>query len=124
MDRKLPVPSGCEIFKSAGGRSFTLGDGVHSSRFAGDKLWSDCWPIFFDGKPAGKLFRNLNYGTTKTGEPRWQATIRELYWKFVSDAPVGVGFDVAAFDTPSEALAAWGRSADQILDWSDRKEGA
>ena len=36
-------------------------------------------------------------------------------------APAGIGFDVASFDTPEKCLRAWGRSADQILDWSEGK---
>jgi hypothetical protein len=36
-------------------------------------------------------------------------------------APVGVGFDVGPFDTAKECLAAWGRSADQLLDWAKGK---
>jgi hypothetical protein len=75
------------------------------------------WPILYNGEQAGKLFQDENYGPSKP----WHATTRELYWKFASDAPTGVGFDVAAFATAQQALDAWGRSADQILDWAEGK---
>jgi hypothetical protein len=108
-------------FTSEAGRVFTIDRGEHSERFHGDTLWTDTWPILHEGQPAGKLFRNLNYGKTAAGLPRWQATTRELYWAKASDAPTGVGFDVAAFDTAEEAVAAWAQSADQILDWAEGK---
>ena len=115
---KTPVQS----FKTKGGRTFTVGDGTHDERYKGDPLWSDCFPILLDGKPAGKLFWNENYGKTVDGKPRWQASTRELYWSKAADAPTGVGFDVSAFDTAEECLKAWGRSADEILDWSEGKQ--
>lgn len=108
-------------FTSPGGRRFTVARGLHEERFKGDTLWSDKWPILYNGKQAGKLFRNLNYGTGAGGHPRWQATIRELFWTHAAYAPTGVGFDVAAFDTAKEALVAWARSADQILDFEAGK---
>jgi hypothetical protein len=111
-----------KTFRSKGGRSFSVKEGVHTERWLGDPLWSDSWPIFYKGKQAGKLFRNLAYGTTKKGKPRWQATIRELYWAYATGAPSGpgkgIGYDVAAFDTPTACVAAWSRSADQILDYA------
>jgi hypothetical protein len=108
-------------FSSEGGRTFTVEAGLHSERWEGDPLWNDAWPIRLDGNKAGKLFRNLNYGVTAEGLPRWHASTRELYWSKAGDAPTGIGFDVSAFDTPELALAAWARSADQILDWSEGK---
>jgi hypothetical protein len=114
---RAPVAS----FTSPGGRAFTVGDGRHSGRWDGDSLWCDEWPVLLDGEQAGKLFRSLKYGTTADGQPRWHATIRQLYWDKAHDAPTGIGFDVAAFDTAEQALAAWGRSADQILDWFEGK---
>lgn len=113
--KKLSAP--VKHFDSAGGRRFTVGRGEHESRHPDDALWSDHWPILLDGKIAGRLFRNLSYGQGPTGKPRWQATTRELFWSHASDAPTGIGFDVAALDTAEEALAAWGRKADEILDW-------
>lgn len=117
--RSLPPP--LESFTSAGGRSFVVAPGSHEERWDGDALWTDVWSITHDGVPAGKLYRSLSYGTTASGEPRWHATTRELYWNRAPDAPTGIGFDVAAFDSAEEALATWGRSADQILDWSEGK---
>ena len=108
-------------FTSAGGRRFTLSRGVHEERWKGDSLWSDTWRILYEGVPAGKLFRSLSYGTGADGKPRWHATTRELFWGHASDAPTGIGFDVAAFDTAKKALEAWGRSADQILDYEEGK---
>jgi hypothetical protein len=115
----LPPP--LESFTSAGGRTFVVLAGAHEERWDGDALWTDVWSITLDGAPAGKLYRSLSYGTTASGEPRWHATTRELFWNRASDAPTGVGFDVAAFDSAEEALAAWGRSADQICDWAEGK---
>ncbi|KKL52254.1 hypothetical protein LCGC14_2287310, partial [marine sediment metagenome] len=92
-------------------------------RFEGDRSWTEMWPILYKGRglrptePAGKLFRSDTYRAPL----EWHATTRELYWKYASGAPAGIGFDVAAFATPQEALEAWGRSADQILDWSESK---
>lgn len=117
--RSLPPP--LASFTSAGGRAFTIAPGEHSARYDGDPLWSDGWAILFDGKPAGRLYRSLRYGTTTDGAPRWHASTRALYWAHASDAPTGIGFDVAAFDSAGEACAAWARSADQILDWSEGK---
>lgn len=117
--RALPPP--LESFTSAGGRAFTVGAGEHSERWDGDALWTDVWSISHDGIAAGKLYRSLSYGVTASGEPRWHATTRELFWNRAPDAPTGIGFDVAAFDTAEEALAAWGRSADQICDWAEGK---
>jgi hypothetical protein len=109
------------MFTSPAGRAFTVGPGEHTERWPGDPLWHDAWPILHEGKPAGRLYRDLSYGRTEAGLPRWYATTRELYWAKASDAPIGVGFDVAAFDSALEGLASWGRSADQILDWAEGK---
>jgi hypothetical protein len=109
-------------FTSVGGRRLTLSRGERRpERFPGDTIWCDSFPILYEGKRAGLLFRSLNYGRTAKGKPRWHASTRELYWTYAADAPTGVGFDVAAFDSARECLAAWGRSADQILDWKDGK---
>jgi hypothetical protein len=109
-------------FTSAKGRRFTLSRGERRpERFPGDTIGYDSFPILYEGKRAGLLFRSLNYGRTAKGKPRWHASTRELYWTYAADAPTGVGFDVAAFDSARECLAAWGRSADQILDWEEGK---
>jgi hypothetical protein len=112
-----PLPA----FTSPGGREFTIADGEHSARYDGDPLWFDVWPILYNGEFAGKLYRDTSYGTTADGAPRWHATTRDLYWSYASDAPTGIGFDVAAFDSAEAACSAWARSADQILDWSEGK---
>ena len=117
--RALPPP--VDSFTSTGGRTFTIATGAHEERWDGDALWADVWSILHDGIAAGKLYRSLSYGVTASGEPRWHATARELFWNRAPDAPTGIGYDVAAFDTAEEALAAWGRSADQICDWAEGK---
>lgn len=94
-------------FTSPGGHSFTF---RRSER-------SDVWGhIYYDGLPAGQVFN----GATYPGKP-FSASTRALYWRMAGDAPVGVGFDVAAFETLDECLTAWGRSADEILDWHEGK---
>jgi len=103
------------------GRSFTVGRGVHWERYVGDPMWSDTFPILFQGEQAGKLFRSVSYGTTR-GKPRWHASISELRGPHLNDLPRGIGFDVAAFDTAEGALEAWARSADQILDFRARRQ--
>ncbi len=113
--RKLAPP--VKDFVSEGGRRFTVMPGEHSERYSGDKLGSSSWAIMYKGEPAGKLFSDTNY----RGKP-WHATTRELYWKYASDAPTGIGFDVSAFVIAEETLQAWGHSADQILDWSEGKD--
>ncbi len=116
-EMKPPV----DTFTSPAGRAFTVGLGEHSERWPEDPLWDDTWPILHEGKPAGKLYRSLSYGRTTAGLPRWHASTRELFWAVADDAPIDIGFDVAAFDTPEQALAAWALSADQILDWAEGK---
>jgi hypothetical protein len=93
---------------------------VHWERYAGDPLWSDTFPILHEGEVAGKLFRSLSYGTAR-GKPRWHASVSELRGPHLTELPRGIGFDVAAFDTAEEALNAWARSADQILDFRARR---
>jgi hypothetical protein len=102
-------------FTSAGGRTFTIGPVDRAG--PRDPRWGELWPILYNGEQAGKLFQDGNYGPNLP----WHASTRELYWKYASDAPTGVGFDVAAFATARQALDAWGRSADQILDWAEGK---
>lgn len=121
MSKRASLAPPVQTFTSRGGRQFGVEAGEHDERWDGDPLWSDSWAIVYDGRPAGKLFRNLNYGTGPTGAPRWQASARELFWSKASDAPTGIGFDVVAFDTAEQALAAWARSADEILDWAAGK---
>lgn len=115
VNKKLAPP--VKSFTSPGGRVFTVGKGERDERWKGDPLWNDTWPILRDGKCVGKLFRNLNYGTTDAGKPRWQASLSELRWTTSMDAPTGLGFDVSALDTAKEAVVAWGRNADELLDW-------
>lgn len=117
----MMLPPPITTFTSPGGRVFTVDPGEHEERWEGDPLWNDIWPILYEGNPAGKLIQNTSYGRTSSGQPRWQATTRELFWTMASDAPTGVGFDVSAFDTAEETVAAWARSADQVFDWAEGK---
>lgn len=118
----MPIQPPLTSFVSPGGRTFTVEPGEHWERFPDDNLWHDGFPILFEGKPAGKLYRSESYGRTAKGDPRWQASTRDLFWTAdVRDAPTGIGFDVAAFDTAEACLVAWGRSADQILDYAEGK---
>jgi len=104
-------------FTTSGGRVFTLGPVEHSKeRPPHSSFWYDRRPIFYKGKRAGSLLRNMNYGTTVDGKPRWQGSLNDLRWSGELP-PTGIGFDVSAFDTPLEALAAWGHNADEVLDW-------
>lgn len=113
------VPPPVRAFTSAKGRRFAVRPGVHHSRHAGDPFRCDEWIIEYEGEPAGKIFRDLVYGRDKL---RWHATTRQLYWRLAVDAPTGIGFDVAAFDTVEEVARAWANSADQILDWHAGEE--
>lgn len=112
----LPPPT--NSFTSAGGRVFQIGFGMHEERSKTDLFWTDSWPILFEGRPAGKLFRDLMYGRDV---PRWHASTRDLYWSKAADAPTGIGFDVGVHDALEDAIADWGRRADEILDWAEGK---
>ncbi len=105
-------------FQSAGGRTFYVGKGEHDAGY-GDR-WSDRFPILMDGKEVGDIYQNTNYGLTKDGKGRWQGSLNKLRWAGPL-APTGLGFDVAAFDSPEDVLSAWGRNADQVLDWREGK---
>lgn len=101
-------------FKSPKGRPFTIREGsVIEGRWGREETW----PILYQGKAAGKLFRNFSYGGGPHGTGRWQATTRELFWTHDASGLKRGGYDVAAFDTVGECLRAWGFSADQILDF-------
>ena len=108
-------------FTSPGGRRFTLRPGMCDGVWPGDPRRSISWRILYKRKDAGYLFRSAKYGLTADGQHRYTASTRSLYWRFADGAPTGIGFDVAAFDTAGAALAAWGRSADEILDWHEGK---
>jgi hypothetical protein len=101
-------------FTSPGGRRFVLGAGKEEP-IPSDVLHAE-YPILRGGKRVGTLWRTAGYGRTKDGGPRYTATVNQLQW-MGELPPTGLGFDVAAFDSPDEALRAWGRSADQILNF-------
>jgi hypothetical protein len=103
-------------FLSPGGRRFTIKSHEHEEGRWGPE---DRWVISYGRKPAGTLLRGYPY----SGDTPWSATTRQLYWRYAADAPTGIGFDVAAYETVGEVLRAWGRSADQILDWAEGKPG-
>jgi hypothetical protein len=108
-------------FKSPGGRVFTLGriESVEP-RFKGDTFWSDTWPIFHKGKEVASISRNLNYGTTAAGKPRWQGSLTKLVWSGPMP-PTGIGFDVSGCDTAADCLVKMGRNMDGVFDWREGK---
>lgn len=122
-----PLPKGTlsadgYSYTSPKGRVFTLGPIEHEERWKGDPLWSDTINVLLDGAPAGKLFQSESYGKTANDEPRWHASLNGLRMKLLKwgeSTPYGIGFDVAAFDTMEECLAAWSRNADGLLDWRE-----
>jgi hypothetical protein len=104
-------------FRSPGGRHFVVRAGEHVEH---RPFWHDVFPIYMQGRRVGTLWRDENYGKTADGHPRWTATTREVCWSGPLP-PLGLGFDVAAFDTARDALDAWARSVDQVLDWREGK---
>lgn len=117
----VSLPPPLATFTSEGGRTFTVEAGEHVEHFKGDTFWHDTFPLHYEGELAGSLWCSETYGRTAAGLPRWSASTRAIYWAKASDAPTGIGFDVSGFDTAEEAVAAWGRSVDQILDWAEGK---
>ena len=113
MTKKIPRPEGRKSFETPVGHAFLIGEGERE-----ETSGSERWDIFFEEGRAGTIFRNLNYGLGKTGEPRWSGSTRRIYWRLAADAPIGIGFDVSAFDTLDEVLEAWGHSVDEIIAWS------
>ncbi len=108
-------------FTSPGGRAFTLGRvETVKPRFKGDTFWSDSWPIFHEGKEVASISRNLNYGTTAAGKPRWQGSLTKLVWSGPMP-PTGIGFDVSGCDTAAECLERMGRNMDGVFDWREGK---
>lgn len=108
-------------FRTPAGRAGSLGEREPRERWPGDPLAYAEWAIFLEGTRAGTLYQGNDYGTAGAGEGRFHASLNQLRWDH-SDIPTGLGFDVAAFDTAEETLAAWGRNADEILDWTAGKE--
>jgi hypothetical protein len=109
------------VIRSKGGRRFHLGPGKRCERYLDDSLWDESWPIYYGKLEVGTLWRDLNYGSGASGQPRYHASGR---WHPVTDSwslPTGLGFDVAAFDTSVEALVAWSHSADQVFDYEAGK---
>lgn len=100
-------------FKSPRGRAFTVDEEPEQS----DEHLT-YFRIRLEGAHAGKLYDSDHYGP---GLP-WSATTRELYWAKTGGRLERAGFDVAAFRTARDALAAWARSADQILDFREREK--
>jgi hypothetical protein len=113
-----------KVVASPGGRRFTLGKVERQKpRYKGDIGWSDTWPVFLDGKEVASLSRNLNYGTTAEGKPKWQGSLSKLNWSGALP-PTGLGFDVAGCESAADCLSQMARNADQVLDWRAGKAGA
>jgi hypothetical protein len=105
-----------------GGRRLTLGALEREKpRYKGDISWSDNWPVLLDGKEIASLSRNLNYGTTPEGKPRWQGSLTKLRW-LGSVPPTGLGFDVSGCDSAKDCLRRMGHNMDQVFDWREGRE--
>lgn len=113
-----------KVVESPGGRVFKLGKAERQKpRYKGDIGWSDDWPVYLDGKEVASLSRNLNYGTTPEGKPKWQVSLSKLNWSGPVP-PTGLGFDVSGCETAADCLAKMSRNADQVLDWRAGKGAA
>jgi hypothetical protein len=111
-----------KVVTSPGGRTFTLGKVEREKpRYKGDIRWDDTWPVLLDGKEVASLSRNLNYGTTPDGKPKWQGSLTKLNWSGKLP-PTGLGFDVSGCDSAKECLEQMARNADGVLDWREGKE--
>lgn len=111
-----------ESFTSDGGRTFIVGDAERLERSPRDSLWSDHFPVYDQqGKRVGTLLRDWSYGVTAEGDPTWHGSITELRWRTNYKLTQGLGYDVAKFDSIEECARAWSRSADQILDFLEKK---
>ena len=114
MVMKMKVP---KSFRSPGGRRFTVSPRVErNARWEGDPLWSEKRAILRGKKQVGKLWESDKYGPDRP----WQVTTRELSWGGELP-PTGIGFDGGPHATAAEALAEFGRIADEVLDWRDGK---
>jgi hypothetical protein len=120
-----PVPKSDappKVVESPGGRKFTLGKVERQKpRYKGDINWSDTWPVLLDGKEVASLSRNLIYGTTDEGKPKWQGSLTKLNWAG-GLPPTGLGFDVSDCKSARECLEKMTRNADDVLDWRAGKE--
>lgn len=116
MTMKAKVP---KSFRSPGGRRFTVSPRVERNppRFEGDSLWSEHRAILKGRKQVGKLWESEKYGP----DLPWAVTTRELSWSGGDLPPTGIGFDGGPHATAAEALAEFGRIADQVLDWREGK---
>src|SRR5271156_3148625 len=108
-------------FTSPNGRTFTVGRGEHKARWPEDPLWSDSYPILRSKDQVGTLFRNMNY-SRGSESPTWQASLSFLRWRTTFELPRGVGFDIGPQKTAREALAAWGRNADEVLNFFEKEQ--
>jgi hypothetical protein len=71
---------------------------------------------------AGTIFWGPKYGTPE----RFYGSLSQLRWTVpgYSSSPEALlgGFDTGPCDTLEDALLAWGRSADHVLDWAERRQ--
>jgi hypothetical protein len=100
------------------GRVFKIKDGTHTPpRFKGDHVMvGTVWPVEYEGEHAGSIWLDLMYDRES---PTFHASATQLLWRFASDAPNGVGFDVDMCKTREEVIDRWARRADEILDWNE-----
>lgn len=112
MKAKTKVERVPKSFKSPGGRRFIVSSHIDRSA-SGPYRFAQSRAILKGGKQVGKLWESDSYGP----ELPWQVTTRELSWGGGGLPPHGIGFDGGPHATVSEALAEFGRIADQVLDW-------
>ena len=97
----VKIPLG---FDSPGGRHFAVSSQLDKHKRG--------YLIFHDGKEVGTLHRTTDYGPAF----KWMITTRQLAWSGELP-PLGIGFDGSPKATVNEALAQFGRIADDVLDW-------
>lgn len=117
----VPVPPPTP-FTTPKGRAFSYEalTWANKPRFPDDTLWSKRHAVLGpDGNEAGSIFYSPTYGLPCT----FHGSLSQLRWStpgYVSSREGSWGgYDTGPSPTLEEALAAWGRSADFVLDWAD-----
>lgn len=101
-------------FTSPGKRRFTVETRAHrEERYEGDPLWSERRDISRGGKVVGILWKSETYGP----DLLWRDSTKAIRLTGGEYPPKGIGFDGGPHATAAEALAEFGRIADEVLDW-------